>query len=137
MGIKTHILLVFGILLMLCYFFVPDASKKTNLIELSVDKSDIDLGNFSKNQRVTATFVLKNVHSKIVHILDPETSCGCSEVSVVEKDLQPQKSTKIFVNIDTRNSVGIYVVSVLVPYQANIDDVKKYLNLVVRFEVVD
>jgi hypothetical protein len=69
--------------------------------------------------------------------LDPETSCGCSEVNVGEKELQPQKSTKIFVNIDTRDSVGIYIVSVLIPYQVNIDDTKKYLNLVVRFEVVD
>jgi hypothetical protein len=104
-------------------------------LQLIVDSSNIDLGKVSCGQKAIASFVLKNVHSKIIHISKPMSSCGCTEMKVVENELRPQKCTDIFVNVDTGNSIGVYVVSILVPYQVNLDKTKKYLNLVVKFEV--
>jgi hypothetical protein len=133
---KSYFLLLFGVLLILCYFLTLEVPQKTNSNELRVDCSSVDLGKVVKCQEANASFELENVQSKIIHILEPEVSCRCSKVNIVERELHPQKNTKLSVNIDTGNNDGAYVVSILVPYQMNKDETKKYIRLSVKFEVV-
>jgi hypothetical protein len=137
---RTHLLLIIGIALVAYYFFVPGASKKPiselPIPELMVDRSVLDLGKVVSNQKVKSIFLLTNSVSKNIRILEPMVSCGCSEVRIVESKLQPRKGTELFVNINVGSVSGVFVVSILLPYQVGLDETKKYIRLTVKFEVV-
>lgn len=73
---------------------------------LQVDKDQVDLGNIPTDSKVPYTFTLYNVGGKQLHIMDVESSCGCTIAELDKKKVNPGRFTELRVTLDTSIKLG-------------------------------
>jgi hypothetical protein len=125
-----------GVLIVaLCCLMQTPTSQKTQAIPLEVDRPSIDIGKISPQQKEVVSFALTNVSQSTVILLEPDSSCGCTGVQVNETRLKSGEKTNVIVNVDAGSIDGVTLVTIMIPYWLETEEIKKYLLLQVKFEV--
>lgn len=83
--------------------------EKTNskLTELSIDKTLLDFGKFSKHDKQTGEIVITNTGKERLVIHNITTSCGCTQVGYDKRPIVPGKSTILTVHYEAEE-VGYF-----------------------------
>lgn len=74
---------------------------------ISVEPTQLDLGNIASTAPVSGTLQLTNTGSGILRIGDLRTSCGCTSAVVAEKTLGAGASTDLTITFDPLTHPGL------------------------------
>ena len=78
-----------------------EASKPKNLqTEFSVDKKEMDFGNFPMGEKKEGKFVLTNTGQNLLVIHDVITSCGCTKVEYSKPPVRPGETVELTVRYE-------------------------------------
>ena len=59
------------------------------ITQVSVDQTELDFGNFPKEEKQERSFVLTNTGKGLLVIQDITTSCGCTKVEYSKEPIRP------------------------------------------------
>ncbi|HAN00103.1 MAG TPA: DUF1573 domain-containing protein [Marinilabiliales bacterium] len=93
------------------------AQSETDLSELpkiQFDKTEHDFGILLQGEKVSYTFVFKNIGKQDLIIKDASATCGCTVPKFTSKPIAPGKQGEIEVIFDSSNRTGRQVKTVTV-----------------------
>lgn len=70
--------------------------------EISIIKKTINVGEVKKDSVINTDFYLKNISDKKINILHVERSCDCTAVKLTDSIINPNKTIKISLIVDTQ-----------------------------------
>ncbi len=91
-----------------------------------------NFGITSKGEILSHRFTIKNNGKTTIHISDINKECDCIEVNIQDKNLSPQESTTIDVQLNTKQLKGFIIRKISVKAQGKDDE---QLNLFITTEV--
>lgn len=101
---------------------------------LKISRSRINIGEVKKGDDVTHNFILKNIGTEEVSIIDYQTSCNCTGIDVSKNTISPSDSVAITMTIDTKEkSIGGHNIHAIL----TTDGQRKYYNLELSFILVN
>ena len=115
---------------------IPSDTQKISTTRgiLKISKSRIDIGEVKKGDNVTHKFILKNIGTENVSIIDYQTSCNCTGIDVSKNTISPSDSVNITMTIDTKEkSIGGHNIHATL----TTDGQRKYYNLELNFILVN
>ncbi len=74
---------------------------------LKLDATSRDLGQVEEGKDLVASFLFSNEGFKPLEIFDVKTDCGCTDLSWKSVRIEPGKSSKLTVHIDTAMKQGL------------------------------
>lgn len=111
---------------MIQFFFVQLSTAQIRVTEPSKNLGEI----FESGGKVSTYFTLFNPFVKdTIHILDVETSCGCTAIFSQDTLIMPGKSIDVEVVYDPSGRLGLFVKSVAVVHRTGNSVSTVYLNI--------
>ncbi|MBL7896883.1 MAG: DUF1573 domain-containing protein, partial [Crocinitomicaceae bacterium] len=99
------------ILFIFSFVFTGIVFSQVMIAEPSKDLGEI----FENGGKITSTFTLRNPYPRdTIHILNIETSCGCTAILTQDTLIEPNSTLELQVSYDPAGRLGLFVKSIAV-----------------------
>lgn len=140
-GLRTWCLVFLSLLLFSC----NDGTKKTvpasksdesGVAKFVISEEIHNFGSLKAGEVVSFTFVFRNEGTKTLTITDVDSGCGCTEVKIANKSVEPGQEGRIEVIYDSAGEVGKQLKTITITSNAEKAKVQLFLRANVTNEII-
>lgn len=110
-GLRTWCLILFGLILVSCHSGTKktspaNKSDESGIAEFVFSEEIHNFGTLKAGEVVSFTFIFRNEGTKTLTITDVDSGCGCTQVNIPDKTIEPGQEGQIEVIYNSAGEVG-------------------------------